>query len=94
VVGRHLFASAAVQDGDFARAQAHGSTSGVDSGVAAAYDDNVPAEAGLLAERVFAQKVNAVNDATRVFARDIEFPAFVGAGGDEDGIVHFGNVAA
>src|SRR3990170_3020891 len=88
--------SAAVHAGDALRAQAHGGADAVHGRIAAADDEDVPAERQglphLLRELVRLQvaahqEFGGLVDAGQLLAGDAHLAADAGAGADEDGVV-------
>ncbi|OQC00090.1 MAG: hypothetical protein BWX80_03487 [Candidatus Hydrogenedentes bacterium ADurb.Bin101] len=89
LVGGHLVARAAVQDGYRFRAQAHGCTRGVNGRIAAADDDHFLPDRRRPAQIIFAQEFDGIIDALRVLIGDAQFRARRGADGEKYRFVSF-----
>ena len=84
---RHFLAGAAIDDDRLVRAEAPGGAGGVERGVAAAVDDDLPAEERRRLALHRAQKAHGIENLRRAAGRDIGAPGDMGADGEEGGVV-------
>ncbi len=82
--GRHLFARAAVEDGDRFGSEPDGRARDIDGDVSAADDGDLPADPGHASEVHLAQEVDALAHAVGAFAGNAELDTLVGAEGEVD----------
>ncbi len=83
--GRHLLALLQAEQGHVLGARPLGGQGHVDGHVAAADDDDLLSDLGLVAQGRFAQEVHALEHAFDIFAFDAQPAAIMEADGQEDG---------